>query len=58
MEENLVDNISKDLSSMNAVHKSGISTLRNTVEKGSKAFEENVHQVQSEMKNLQNSHAE
>ena len=30
--ENLVDNISQDLNSMRDVHRSGISTLRNTVE--------------------------
>ena len=56
--ENLVHNISEDLDSMNTVHKSGISTLRSTVEKGSKAFEEKVNQVQCEMKNLQYSHTE
>ena len=55
---NLADNISKDLSSLNTEHKSGISTLRNTVEKGSKAIEEKVHQVQNEMKNLKKSHEE
>ena len=56
--EDLVNNISQDLDSMRDVHRSGMSTLRNTVEKGSKVFEENVHQVQSEMKQLQKSHTE
>ena len=56
--EDLAHNISKELNSMNTAHKSGISTLKSSVEKGSKAFEEEVNQVQCEMKNLQYSHTE
>ena len=56
--EDLVHNVTKGLESMDTTHKSGISTLRSTVEKGSKAFEERVHQVQCEMKELQNLHTE
>lgn len=43
---------------MNANHKTGISSLKSTVEKGSKTFEDKFHQVQNEMKNMQESHVE
>ena len=56
--EDNVDNISENLKTMNSEHKSGLSSLKTTVEKGSKAFDEKLHQVHCEMKNMQNSHAE
>ena len=40
---------------MKTMHKTGISALRTTVENGSKRFEENIQQVQSEMKNVSES---
>ena len=40
---------------MNTVHKTGISALKTTVENGSKTFEKNIQQAQSEMKNMSES---
>ena len=53
--EDDVSNISRDLNSMKTLHETGISTLNTTVEDVSKTFEENIQQVQSEMKNMSES---
>ena len=55
--EDEVSNISKDLNSIKTVHKSGISALKNTVENGSKTFEENIQRMQSELKSMSESSA-
>ena len=43
---------------MNAEQKSSNSALKTAVEKGSKAFEAKFLQMENEIKNLQESHAE
>ena len=50
--EDNVRNISTDLESMNSMNNSGNSALKNSLEKNAKTFKENIHQVQSEMKNM------